>query len=261
MKTMKIILALIVAVLPCFVTAQNDIIGKADAAYMGDQFEQALDLYLTARDSMGTSSQLDYNIANTYYRLGELGNAVLFYKRALKLDPSNSDARANLEFVQTKLIDRQDTTRPWSQRVKESVIFLMSPNGWAVTGLIFFGIFLVALASYIFGESVGTKKISFFGGMILLALAVLCTLAAFHSSALVRDDREAVVIDPVVQLSTVPRLPQDKAEQAFSLHEGAQVEIIDSIAVPTDSVNPVWLEVKVNGEHRAWLPASTVQRI
>lgn len=261
MKTLKYILIIIVAVLPFFSSAQTNLIQRADQAYMSDQFEQALNLYLSARDSLGTSSQLDYNIANTYYRLGELGKAVLYYKKALKVDPSNSDARANLEFVQTKLVDQQDNTRPWVQRIRENVIFIMSPNGWAIVGLIFFGIFLVALGSYILGESVGIKKLSFFGGIFILVLAVLCTIVAFHTSALARDDKEAVVVDPVVQLSTVPRVPQDKAEQAFSLHEGALVEIIDSLAVPTDSINPVWLEVKVNDEHRAWLPASTIQRI
>lgn len=261
MMKLKNIFILILALAPAMLQAQSTLIQQADQAYLNNNFEEALSLYEQARDSLGTSSQLDYNIANTYYRLNQPGKAVLYYKKALKLDPSNADARTNLEFVQTKLIDQQDHSRSWGERVKENVIFLMTPNAWAVVGIIFFIVFLVALAAYIHGDSVKTKKLSFFGGLFMIALAVLCTIVAFHTSALARDDKEAVVIDPVVQLSTVPRMPQDKAEHAFSLHEGALVEVIDSLFVPTDSVNPHWLEVKVNDEHRAWLPASTVQRI
>lgn len=241
--------------------AQESIIKQADEAYMKEDYEQALELYVDAARLQGTSAALYYNIANTYYRLGYPGQAVLYYRKSLKLDPSFGDARTNLRFVESQLIDKQETARPWRQRVTENVIFLMTPNAWAVTGIIFFIIFLTTLGFYILGGTVGIRKAAFFGGIFFAALTVLCTVAAFYSSGLARSDKEAVVTVPVVQLSTVPRVPADKSQQAFTLHEGALVEIMDTLKVPTDSVNPVWMEVMVNKEHRAWLPASAVEKI
>ena len=82
---------------------------QANAAYQRDDFNSALSLYEQAAKEDGTSSLLYYDMGNTHYRLGNMGKAVLCYERALLLDPSNDDARTNLEFVNDKLqlkIDR-----------------------------------------------------------------------------------------------------------------------------------------------------------
>lgn len=79
---------------------------SADSAYNKKQFSEALTLYRTALEKDGSSSDLYYNIGNTYYRLNDLGHAVINYKRALMLDPSNADARTNLEYVKTKITDK-----------------------------------------------------------------------------------------------------------------------------------------------------------
>lgn len=242
-------------------SAQIQFIADADKAYMNSDYARALELYRQALATDGASSQLYYNIANTYYRLGEPGNAVLYYKKSLKLDPSNADARANYSFVKTKLVDNQEESTTWTRKVSENVMFAMSPNAWAVISLIFLALFLASLGFYILGESVAVRKLAFFGGFGLLALTVLCTIVAFKTASLASSDKEAVIITPTVVLSTVPRVPQDKAEQAFTLHEGAIVEIVDSLAVPADTLNPLWLEIKVNNTHRAWISNADLRRI
>lgn len=241
--------------------AQENITLQADQAYTNQDYEQALELYQDALKLHGSSSSLYYNMGNTCYRLGDMGMAVLYYKKALKLNPTNKDAKTNLEFVQQQLTDNIENNKSWSQSVSENIMFLMTPNSWAVLGIIFFGLFLFALFNYFFGNTVGLRKIAFFGGIGSLALTVLCTLIAFETSAMANSGKEAVVISPVVQLSTVPRVPTDKAQQAFTLHEGALVEILDSLNVPTDTINPVWMEVKVNNEHRAWMAARHLEKI
>lgn len=244
-----------------FVKGQENIMLQADKAYNEEDYQQALELYVDAMKLQGTSPELLYNIGNTYFRLGELGNSVLYYKKALKLNPSFKDAELNLRFVRTKIIDKQTDDKTWGKTVTENVIFIMTPNAWAVVGLIFFGIFLFALSQYILGNSVAIRKTAFFGGLGTLALTVLCTVAAFYTSGLARSQKEAVVVSPVVQLSTVPRLPADKSQQAFTLHEGAIVEILDTLNVPSDQENPLWMEVQVNKEHRAWIPATDIEII
>lgn len=242
------------------VQLKANVIEKADSAYMSDNFTEALELYMNALEN-GTSSQLYYNIGNTYYRLNELGNAVLYYKKALKLDPSNTDAKLNLEFVTTKLIDKIETNDSWTKRISERIIFLTTPNGWAIASIIFFAIFLLLLGYYLLSDKIYIRKFSFFGAIAIIIITAICSYIAFHTADIFSKEKEAVIISPVIQLSTVPRLPQDKSEQAFTLHEGALVEIIDSLNVPTDSINPKWFEIKVNNRHRAWIPANSLSKI
>lgn len=252
--------------LVCFLStfqlwAQQDIVSQGDKAYMEDDFSTALELYEDALKLHGSSAELYFNMGNTCYRLGDMGHAVLYYKKALKLNPSFSDARTNLDFVQTKLIDQQISEKSLSKTITENIVFIMTPNAWAVVGILFFIIFLFALSQYILADTVKIRKIAFFGGIFSVILATLTTIAAFYTSGMARSDKEAVIIVPVAKLSTVPREPSDKSQLAFTLHEGTLVEIVDSVSVSTDSINPVWLEVKVNKEHRAWIPSQLLERI
>ena len=59
------------------VIAATSLINDADQAYMNDNFERALELYTEASEQDGVSSNLYYNIGNCYYRLGNMGKAIV----------------------------------------------------------------------------------------------------------------------------------------------------------------------------------------
>jgi tetratricopeptide (TPR) repeat protein len=54
----------------------------------------------TRSDDPQLEALAHYNLGNTLYRLDRLDEAVDAYKRALRLDPDNDDARYNLELIQ-----------------------------------------------------------------------------------------------------------------------------------------------------------------
>ena len=102
---LRIIIFSILCGLSAMAVKAESLIEQAYSAYMNDDFAKAADLYLEAESQEGSSSDLYYNIGNCYYRQNKLGKAILYYERALRLDPSNKDARANLAFVNTKITD------------------------------------------------------------------------------------------------------------------------------------------------------------
>lgn len=71
-STILSIIAAIVAIMamPARLTASHAIIEEADSAYTRDDFSLAATLYTQAIDSLGSSSDLYYNLGNAYYRLG-----------------------------------------------------------------------------------------------------------------------------------------------------------------------------------------------
>ena len=91
--------------------AGNADFSAANKAYSSELYNKALQTYLDIAKKDGVSSELYYNIGNTYYRLNDRANAVLYYERALLLNPSNGDARSNLDFVRTKAQINQDSGR------------------------------------------------------------------------------------------------------------------------------------------------------
>lgn len=231
---------------------------QADSAYSADNFVLAETLYLQALRIGGSSTELFYNLGNTYYRQGNLGKAIVCYERALKLDPTNADARTNLEFVNSRITDKQIDSGSYMDSLWEGAVGAFKADTWAVIALILFAIFLGAMAAYIFSSAVMVKKASFFGGIIVFVITVCAVIISFSAANRVNSHDKAIVLSPSSQLSTSPREARSQAEQAFLLHEGTKVEIIDSVSNPGEGK---WYEVMVGHGERAWIRASEVERI
>lgn len=230
----------------------------ADSAYSADNFQMAEQLYLQALKEGGSSSVLFYNLGNAYYRQGNLGKAIVNYERALKLDPTNADARTNLDFVNSKITDKQIDSGSYLDSVWDGTVGMFRPDTWAVIALVLFAIFLGAVAVYIFSSAVTVKKTSFFGGMIVFVVTVVAVVISFAAANRVNSNNYAIILPPASQLSTSPREARSQAEQAFLLHEGTKVEIIDSLATSADGT---WYEVMVGHGERAWVKSTEVERI
>jgi tetratricopeptide (TPR) repeat protein len=254
----QVIITILLAVLALPVLAGNANIDRANQAYKQELYNEALNLYLQEAKETGVSSALYCNIGDTYYRLKDNVHAVLYYERALLLDPSNSDARFNLEFVRGKMQLPDDAGDSWFSNWVDQTVSRLSSNAWAVIAIITFLLFLAGVAAYLFLDNVLMRKIGFFGGAILIVASVLANLAAFHVYHKATGDSGAIIMPEKVTLSTAPREPRDKQEEAFELMQGTRVEIVDSIS---DKDNGKWLQVSTAGGHKAWINAKDIEII
>ena len=94
--------------------------------------------------------------------------------------------------------------------------------------------------------------------MIVFIITVCAVIISFAAANRVNSDSEAIVLVSAARLATSPREARSQAEEAFLLHEGTKVEIIDSISNPGDGL---WYEVLVGRGERAWIKADEVERI
>ena len=234
---------------------------RADSAYMQADFNTALQLYTEALDSVGPSSALYYNIGNSWYRTGHPGRAILNYERALRIDPTNVDARANLDFVDSTTVDRPGERGTIVSQTIRMLVLTMTPNAWAWCALALFVITLGAAALYLFSSSVTLRKVGFFSAVVMVFVTAFAVYLAFEAAARSRSHDEAVVVTPSAILSTVPRAPRNQAEEAMLLHEGTRVLIVDSINAGSGGQPEMWYDIEVDNEHRAWVNADDVERI
>ena len=94
--------------------------------------------------------------------------------------------------------------------------------------------------------------------MILVIGCIAANVMASISTKYSTATNEAVVTVPSTLLSTSPRVPKDRTEEAMLLHEGTKIEILDSITTRIDSATVVWYDVRVDNDHRAWIRGSDV---
>jgi tetratricopeptide (TPR) repeat protein len=67
------------------------------------------------------NAKLFYNLGNAYYRSGDLGRAILNYRRAQTLAPSDNNVRQNLEAARAARVDR--FSEPTETRVLRTLLF------------------------------------------------------------------------------------------------------------------------------------------
>lgn len=233
----------------------------ADSAYMQQRYADAVRYYTEALQIDGPNSSLYYNLGNSYYRKGEVGYAIANYERALRLDPSNSDARLNLQFVRSKIDNLPNDDSGYLSHLQNRIVSLMSPNAWAWTAGLLTALFVGLLALYIFSGSVMLRKVGFFGAMVVL-FAVMYSYVTSYSAATARNSRNhGIVVVSGANLNTEPRTPRSGSERVIPIPEGAKLQILDSVATPGDTRTPKWYNVKVNNTTRAWIPCPQVEII
>lgn len=234
---------------------------RADSAYNKEDYVEAIKLYSDAISQDGVSSTIYYNLGNAYYRDHQLGKAIIYYERALALDPSNADARTNLNFVRTKIEDAPEDDSSFLTNLHHSISSAMSPDGWAWCTLAVFIILLATIALYIFSSNVAMRKIGFFGGIVVLFFFIYFLVISYQTANAPLQHNNAVVIVPTTNLSSAPRSSKDKTEKVVPIHEGTKVEILDSLSTPDDPHVGKWYDVKINNSSHAWLNAADVEKI
>lgn len=259
---MKYILSLLLTTAIFFgLKAESPLIQQADSAYTADNFKEAADTYLHVIATEGNSAALQYNLGNCYYRLGEMGKAILAYERALRLDPTFGDAKTNLEFVNARIADRPGERGTFLGNATDAVANSAKSNTWAWLGFACFVLTIAGGLAYAFSGTIIVRKIGFFGGFVTLIASGCFIYLAFRSAAIATADNVAIITSPSTILSTSPRVPKDRTQEAMLLHEGTRVEILDSVHSTTDSVKSLWYDVQVDNTHRAWINAAAVEKI
>lgn len=237
------------------------LVQSADSAFTAGEFDKSARLYSEAIDSLGASADLYYNLGNAYYRTGKPGQAILAYERALRIDPTHTDARVNLEFVNSRLTDRPGARGTLIENIVGSICDHARPDTWAWVAFGLFALTLVCVALYCFAGSIAMRKIGFFGGFVLLAITLLGVFVALTAASRATDTTQAVVIKQSTILSTTPSAPRNASQEAMLLHEGAKVQIVDSAAASSDTIAPMWYDVQVDNSHRAWINSADVEKI
>ena len=249
-KAVAVIAALLVASFGAF-AAGEPLWEDAAADYSSGNWEGALEKYLQIEQMGQTSDRLCYNIANAYYKTGQLGESILYWEKALKQNPSNSDAKYNLDIARESVLDRIEVVPEfilvkWLRDVK----YLLSSNAWAwVTVALVLLVALCLLGFRYFGRR-GARTLSFILACILFVLAVASFIFSMSERHDVMARDSAIVMIPV---SSVKSSPGEDGKSLFILHEGTKVQILDQLGE--------WSKVEISDGRQGWMRAGDVEAI
>ncbi len=225
---------------------------EADSAYIREDFAAAVELYENMLAKGGESSDIYYNLGNSYYKMNNIARAIVNYERALLLSPGDGDIRFNLEMARSKTVDKVvSPSELFFMTWIHSLIDAMGEKAWAKTGIIAFILAIVALSLYIFGKRIVFKKIGFIAAVCLLIVVVLANLFASQQKSELVNHENAIIMAPSV---TVKSTPNQSGTDLFILHEGRKVMI-------KDNTMKEWKEIKLEDGNAGWVPTRVIEII
>ncbi|MBO6096203.1 MAG: BatD family protein, partial [Bacteroidales bacterium] len=106
-------LAVLLLILPMGLQAQalsypDSLWNAGVEAYTNGDYASALKDWQDVQATGLMSKELYYNLGNAYFKTGEIAQSILWYERAIKLDPSDADIRHNLDYARSLTQDRID---------------------------------------------------------------------------------------------------------------------------------------------------------
>jgi pentatricopeptide repeat protein len=224
---------------------------QAGALYRKGEFDKAIKIYEELRSDGFEGTSLYFNLANSYYRIGQLGYAILNYERALKISPSDEDVKHNLAFANLSTVDRiQPLPTFFLFEWWDAFLASLSVNGWTYVAFFFFIILMTMIVIYFFAKTIFQQKLILFSGLGVLAILLLVV-----SLLIVKINREQTVINGVVieQSVTVKTSPDPKSTDAFVIHEGLKVNLEDKL--------DEWVKIRLADGKVGWVENDSVVRI
>ena len=198
-------------------------------AYTAGDYASALQDWEELRSAGLVSKELYYNLGNAYFKTEEIAPAILWYERALRLDPSDADIRYNLEFARSRTQDRIDEVpeiffEAWGHKM----CYLLPSDTWAVLSLVFLAATVALALLFLLGSTSGRRRLGFFAGIVTLLLAFLGWDFAQWQRTEARRQDTAIVMRAVSSVKSSPSA--DTAKDLFILHEGTRVKLLDSVS-------------------------------
>ena len=228
---------------------------EAQAAYINKNFSESIKLYEAQvaenKQINQESAELYYNLGNAYFRDNQVAKAIVNYERALLLKPGDSDIRHNLRFAKTRIEDKIDSAdnffvNKWIRSIQN----IYSANTWAIIGIVFFVLFIVAVGLYMISSRMLLRKVSFYVGIVLFFMVLITNTFAFKQKQKIVNRSTAIVMSASVSIYTSP---DAHSQELFRLHQGAKVRI--------KREEGRWVEIVIANGSVGWLQKTNVEVI
>lgn len=222
---------------------------QANTDYAAGNYADAVSKYEQILSEQ-PSAEVYYNLGNAYFKQGELAQAILSYERALRIEPSYKDAKHNLQFAQSRIVDNIEDTQAfflsnWIKAVRNA----LNMHTWMILSISLFIAALIGFFLFAFSQTVWLRKTAFY--MSIMALVISIAACANAGSLHQRDTNraEAIITQGIVNAKASP---DRSGTDLFTVHEGTKVEITETIGD--------WCCIHV-GNYIGWMPLSYLERI
>jgi hypothetical protein len=219
------------------ISLQAGVFDDANRLYEQGKYAEAIPLYETMLKSGHHSPGVLFNLGNAYFKNGELGRAILNYRRAARIAPRDPDVQANLRFARER-VSGANSVQP---TFIEQLLGRFRLNELATATALIFWLWLALLCFARFRPTLRPqlRVYTLLSGSLFSVLLITLFAARQISSR-----QTAIVID---QQATIRLGPLAESQPAYTATDGAELLIL--------AQREGWLQVSDRSGRTGWLDA------
>ncbi len=194
---------------------------------------------------------LYYNLGNTYFRLGDIGKAILQYKRAKLFMPYDQNLLNNLARAQAIREDKFKQAE--KTRILKTLLFWHYDISFSTRQIIFSAFFIAFWLGLIARLLLKGKKIPPSWILYVCAIIWVCLLSSLIIQPLqIEANREGVI---TAYETTARKGDGDNYQPAFTqpLHAGTEFTLIEK--------RPEWYEIRLQDGRTSWVKKDAVELV
>ena len=232
------------------VQAQDDpesLFLTGNRAYTEGRYQEAVEGYLKILDQNLESGEVCFNLGNAYYKLGQIGPAMLYYEKARKYLEGDPGLEQNIKLAQLKIVDEiEEIPKLFFEEWWSVLTHMVSIRTmlWLTLACFTFLVALIIgllLKNYrILYRLVWTFSIVF----VLLFTVTAGQIYEFETS------RFGIILAQKISVQSEPGL---SGTEVFILHEGTRVKV-------NREFND-WLEITIADGKTGWMQAVSLGTI
>ena len=201
-------------------------------------------------DGQIKNARLYYNLGNAYFLKGQIGKAILNYRRAEKLDNTDANIQKNLSFARSRRIDKVITKT--EKRVVKTLFFWHYDFSAKIRFILLclsFAIVCISLTVIIwFGRSAPITVTT-----VIASLILSCCLA----SLVIESKTKTGMICGVITAGEVLAYQGDGQNYPLSfkdpLHVGTEFDLLEE--------RPGWLHIRLFDNSDGWISRTSAELI
>ena len=218
---------------------------QTNSLYGQGKYAEAIEGYKAIIQTGWESGPIYYNLANTYFKLNNLGRAILNYRRAWNLSPGDPEITKNLEYAREGLRD-DIAALPLSvwARSKRAVILQFPLGIWIGISAALYFLTIAWLIAALLIQPLRKKSpliLKWLGGCLVISILISVLAYSFYRTP------GAIILQPTV---SVRYGPAETDAAAFKLHEGTEVKKVRG--------KDGWIQIALPDGKSGWLPADSL---
>ncbi len=217
----------------------------ARLAYHRGDYTEALRHYQHIFITYPTSKTY-YNIALCYSKIGEIGKAILYYERALLLNPTLKQARHNLHLLYPQTKDGLSDGRAWLWL--DNLCYSISSQVLTWLCILLFTIMALLYITFRLAKAIRIRELSFYILLPFSFVWLLCLAMLLHQSYYNYLSQSRAI---VIQKQALMPNSAIGSNHIQILHEGSPVFFIGA-------AEGGWQEVSLSDGKRGWLPQESL---